>query len=87
MALLRVVVAEDSLVVRAGIEALLATEDGVEVVSACSGYDDLMACVQREHPDVVVTDIRMPPAWSDEGIRAAAELRRSDPGLAARPRS
>ncbi|HZM76933.1 MAG TPA: response regulator transcription factor [Candidatus Limnocylindrales bacterium] len=82
MSPLRVVVAEDLLVVRAGIEALLATETGVEVVGSCSTYGDLMEAVARGGVDVVVTDIRMPPTGTDEGIRAATELRRTHPGVA-----
>jgi DNA-binding NarL/FixJ family response regulator len=82
MASLRVVIAEDFLVVRAGIEALLATESGIDVVGTCATYDDLMASVVRERPDVVVTDIRMPPTKTDEGIRAATELRRTHPEVA-----
>lgn len=78
----RIVIAEDNLLVRAGIQALVATEAGVEVVGACSGYDALMACVDQEKPDVVVTDIRMPPTMTDEGIRAAIALRATHPEVA-----
>ncbi|MEV1001569.1 response regulator transcription factor [Nonomuraea sp. NPDC050202] len=78
----RVVIAEDHLLVRAGIEALIATESGAEVVGVCSGYEALMECVDQEKPDVVVTDIRMPPTMSDEGIRAATTLRASHPDVA-----
>lgn len=78
----RVVIAEDHLLVRAGIEALIATEAGAEVVGVCSGYDALMDCVGREKPDVVVTDIRMPPTMTDEGIRAATALRAGHPDVA-----
>ncbi|MCK2216127.1 response regulator transcription factor [Actinomadura sp. ATCC 31491] len=82
MTSLRIVIAEDNLLVRAGIEALLGTEDDVEVVGACSGHDALLACVEQEKPDVVVTDIRMPPTMTDEGIRAATALRATHPGVA-----
>ncbi|MFI7128156.1 response regulator [Nonomuraea sp. NPDC050153] len=82
MTQLRIVIAEDSLLVRAGIQALVATEPGVEVAAVCSGYDALMAGVEREKPDVVVTDIRMPPTLTDEGIRAATALRRTHPEVA-----
>lgn len=79
---LRIVIAEDNLLVRKGVEALLVTEGGVEVIGACSGYDALMACVDQEKPDVVVTDIRMPPTLTDEGIRAATALRDTHPEVA-----
>jgi len=72
---LRVVVAEDNLLVREGIITLLEQEESVEIVGACGTYDELLESVDREHPDVVVTDIRMPPTETDEGIRAALELR------------
>jgi DNA-binding NarL/FixJ family response regulator len=75
----RVVIAEDSLLVRAGVQALLATEERMEVTGVCSDYDGLIAQVARDPPDVVVTDIRMPPTSTDEGIRAAAALRRTHP--------
>ncbi|TMR90560.1 response regulator transcription factor [Nonomuraea basaltis] len=82
MTSLRIVIAEDNLLVRAGIEALLGTEGGVEVIGVCSGYDALMTSVDQEKPDVVVTDIRMPPTLTDEGIRAATALRDTHPELA-----
>ncbi|MEV0618997.1 response regulator transcription factor [Nonomuraea sp. NPDC050404] len=78
----RIVIAEDNLLVRAGIQALVATEAGVEVVGVCGGYDGLMSCVDQEKPDVVVTDIRMPPTMTDEGIRAATALRATHPEVA-----
>jgi DNA-binding NarL/FixJ family response regulator len=71
----RVVVAEDSLLVREGIATLLATTDELEVVDLCEDLPSLLASVDRHLPDVVLTDIRMPPTGTDEGIRAAAELR------------
>ncbi|WP_043632504.1 response regulator transcription factor [Nonomuraea candida] len=79
---LRIVIAEDNLLVRTGIQALIATEAGAEVVGVCSGLDALMACVDQEKPDVVVTDIRMPPTMTDEGIRAATTLRAGHPDVA-----
>jgi DNA-binding NarL/FixJ family response regulator len=77
----RVVVAEDSLLVRAGVEALLGGEDGVDVVATCSRYEELLTLVDRDAPEVVVTDIRMPPTSTDEGIRAAARLRVTHPDV------
>ncbi len=79
---LRVVVAEDNLLVREGIVTLLGHQAGLEVVGACGAYDELMDAVEREAPDVVLTDIRMPPTGTDEGIRAALALRDSHPTTA-----
>ena len=76
---LRVVVAEDNLLVREGIIKLLEHQDGLEVVGSCGTYDELVALAEREDPDVVLTDIRMPPTGTDEGIRAALALRESHP--------
>jgi DNA-binding NarL/FixJ family response regulator len=78
---LRVVVAEDNLLVREGIITLLDHQPGLMVCGACGSYDELMETVERELPDVVVTDIRMPPTGTDEGIRAALALRDSQPGI------
>jgi DNA-binding NarL/FixJ family response regulator len=72
---IRVVLAEDSYIVREGLEQVLANAPGVQVVATCVDLDSLLAAVASEDPDVVVTDIRMPPTDTDEGIRAAAELR------------
>jgi DNA-binding NarL/FixJ family response regulator len=76
---IRVVLAEDSYIVREGLEQVLAGASGVEVVATCADLDTLLAMVADEHPDVVVTDIRMPPTGTDEGIRAAALLRETQP--------
>lgn len=75
----RVVVAEDSLLVREGISKLLATCAQVEVIDLCEDLPTLLASIERDPPDVVLTDIRMPPTGTDEGIRAAAELRERHP--------
>jgi len=74
-------VAEDSLLVREGIAKLLEHQDGLEVVALCGDLDSLLAAVATERPHVVLTDIRMPPTGTDEGIRAAAALRLSDPDV------
>jgi DNA-binding NarL/FixJ family response regulator len=71
--------ADDSLIVREGIRQLLATQPEVEVVATCSDLDSLLDAVRDTQPDVVLTDIRMPPSHSDEGIRAAALLHESHP--------
>ena len=62
---------------REGLEQVLDAAPGVEVVATCVDLDSLLAAVESERPDVVVTDIRMPPTGTDEGIRAAACLRES----------
>jgi DNA-binding NarL/FixJ family response regulator len=69
----RVVVADDDLITREGIVQLL--EPDFEVVAACSDLPEVLNAVDRESPDVVLTDIRMPPSHSDEGIRLANRLR------------
>jgi DNA-binding NarL/FixJ family response regulator len=76
---IRVVVAEDDLLVREGITTLLATQGDLEIVAVSSDLDGLLEVVASERPDVVVTDIRMPPGHSDEGIRAARLLRKKYP--------
>lgn len=74
---IRVVIADDSLIVREGLAQVLAGH--VEVVAVCEDLPGLLAAVARDRPDVVVTDIRMPPTLTDEGVRAAAALRASRP--------
>jgi DNA-binding NarL/FixJ family response regulator len=76
---IRVLVAEDNYLVREGITRLLGTQDDLEVVGACEDFDALLAAVAADPPDVVLTDIRMPPTGTDEGVRAANELRMSHP--------
>jgi DNA-binding NarL/FixJ family response regulator len=76
---IRVVLAEDSYLVREGIRRLLGTRPEVEVVASCNDLTSLLEQVDRERPDVVVTDIRMPPERSDEGIQAARRLRELHP--------
>ena len=78
---LRVVVAEDNLLVREGLRAMLSDADGIDVVAVCERYEDLMAAVEQRVPDVVLTDIRMPPTGTDEGVRAAAAIRASQPQI------
>ncbi len=72
---LRVVLAEDSLLVREGIRRLLDLQPEVELTASCADLDGLLEVALAQRPDVVVTDIRMPPTHTDEGIRAAALLR------------
>jgi DNA-binding NarL/FixJ family response regulator len=76
---IRVVLADDSYIVREGVEQMLAAADAVEVVESCGDVDSLLEAIERERPDVVLTDIRMPPTETDEGIRIAAQLRETSP--------
>jgi DNA-binding NarL/FixJ family response regulator len=71
---IRLVVGEDDYLARQGIERILATQPDLEVVASCGDYATLREAVIRDQPDVVVTDIRMPPTMSDEGIRLASQL-------------
>lgn len=76
---LRVVLADDHYLVREGTRQLLELDGAVEVVASCGDVAELLDAVDRLHPDVVVTDIRMPPGHSTEGIDAAHEIRRRRP--------
>jgi DNA-binding NarL/FixJ family response regulator len=78
---IRVVLADDHYLVREGVRRLLEGEPDVEVVAVCEDLDSLLAAVRDERPDVVLTDIRMPPTGVDEGIRAAEELRTTHPDV------
>jgi DNA-binding NarL/FixJ family response regulator len=76
---IRVVVGEDSAVVREGIQRMLERRDDIDVVAACADAATLRAAIAEHAPDVVLTDIRMPPTLTDEGIQIAVELRSSAP--------
>jgi DNA-binding NarL/FixJ family response regulator len=78
---IRLVLAEDHYLVREGIRRLLETRPDLEVAAVCGDLDSLLAAVAAEQPDVVVTDVRMPPGDTDEGIQAAARLRDTNPEL------
>ena len=78
---IRVVIAEDNLIVRSGIEQILGLAPNVEVVASCGDLPDLMEAIERENPDVVLTDIRMPPTQVDEGIKVAGWLREAHPDI------
>ena len=78
---IRVVLADDSYIIREGVEQMLAAAADVDVVDSCADPAALNAAIASKSPDVVVTDIRMPPNHSDEGIRIAAELRESHPDV------
>ncbi len=74
-----IVLADDSVIIRAGVRALLDELDEVDVVAECSTYDELMDAVVDHAPALVITDIRMPPTHTDEGIRAALAIRKGHP--------
>src|SRR5919202_2697604 len=78
---IRVVLAEDNLLVREGVRRLLETRKDatIEVVASCGDLDSLLEAVEAHQPDVVLTDIRMPPTHADEGLQVAAQLRKSHP--------
>ena len=78
---IRLVLADDHYLVREGLRRLLETQPDLEVAAVCGDLDSLLAAVDAERPDVVVTDIRMPPSETDEGIQAAESLRHSNPEL------
>ena len=78
---IRLVLAEDHYLVREGILRLLEAEPDIEVAAACADLEALLDAVESEAPDVVVTDIRMPPGGVDEGIQAALRLRETRPDL------
>ena len=76
---IRLVVADDHLLVREGISRLLETQPDIEIAAVCDDLDSLLAAVASERPDVVITDIRMPPGNTDEGIQAAVQIRETHP--------
>jgi DNA-binding NarL/FixJ family response regulator len=76
---IRLVLAEDQYLVREALRRLLETRDDFEVAAVCEDLDSLLEAVDAERPDVVVTDIRMPPGNTDEGIQAASRLRETSP--------
>jgi DNA-binding NarL/FixJ family response regulator len=75
---MRVALADDAVVLREGLARVLA-EAGVEIAAQTAGADELLAAVEELQPDVAVSDIRMPPTWSDEGLVVAGEIRRRFP--------
>jgi DNA-binding NarL/FixJ family response regulator len=78
---LRIVLAEDAALMRAGVVGLL-ERFGHDVVAAVGDADALVAAAREHRPDLVITDVRMPPTHTDEGLRAAVTLRAGDPGAA-----
>ncbi|MFD9894415.1 response regulator [Amycolatopsis sp. NPDC059027] len=77
---MRVVIAEDAVLLRAGVTRLLADE-GIETVAAVDNGDDLLGAVTEHRPDLAIVDVRMPPTFTDEGLRAALAARSALPGL------
>jgi DNA-binding NarL/FixJ family response regulator len=77
---MRVVIAEDSVLLRAGIQRLLADEN-IETVAATEDGDSLLVAVSEHRPDLAIVDVRMPPSFTDEGLRAALKAREQQPGL------
>lgn len=75
----RVVIADDALLLRQGVAAVLATLEDVEVVAEADDHPSLLAAVDSHRPDLVITDVRMPPSHTNEGIRAAREIRARHP--------
>jgi DNA-binding NarL/FixJ family response regulator len=80
MSRIRVVLADDHVLLREGISQLVAANDDMELAGTAGDLPGLLALIERERPDVVVTDIRMPPTGADEGIQAAAWARQHHPG-------
>jgi DNA-binding NarL/FixJ family response regulator len=78
---IRVVVADDSYLMREAITRVLDTEPGFALVATCQDGVSLLAAVDAERPDIVLTDIRMPPSGDDEGIRVANRLRETHPDV------
>ncbi|HEY7430624.1 MAG TPA: response regulator transcription factor, partial [Streptosporangiaceae bacterium] len=79
MNVIRVALAEDNVLLREGISRLVSANEDFELVGAASDLPQLLAVVAEQDPDVVVTDIRMPPTGTDEGIQAAAWIRENHP--------
>lgn len=77
---MRVVIAEDAVLLRAGVQRLLA-DDGIETAAAVDNGDDLLTAVTEHRPDLAIVDVRMPPTFTDEGLRAALRARELIPGL------
>jgi DNA-binding NarL/FixJ family response regulator len=78
---LRIVFADDSYLVRQGVSAMLAEVEGIDVVAVATDLESLVRAVEEHAPDVALTDIRMPPTHTDEGIRAAKLIRSGHPGV------
>ena len=78
---IRLVLAEDNYLLREGVSKLIETQPELELAAACEDFDALMVAIEAHRPDVVLTDIRMPPTGTNEGIRAAEHLRQTQPDV------
>jgi DNA-binding NarL/FixJ family response regulator len=78
---LRIALAEDNYIVREGLEQLLGGDEEIEVLASCADMSSLLAAVETDPPDVVLTDIRMPPDGDDAGIQIASRLRETHPRI------
>jgi DNA-binding NarL/FixJ family response regulator len=78
---MRVVICEDLVLLREGISSLL-TDEGDEVLAAVGDGDELLVAVDEHKPDLAIIDVRLPPTQTDEGVRAAVEVRRRQPEVA-----
>jgi DNA-binding NarL/FixJ family response regulator len=76
---IRVVVAEDNFLLRQAVQQLVESQPELELAAVCADLPSLLAAIEAHHPDVVVTDIRMPPTGTDEGLQAATQLRETHP--------
>ena len=77
---MRVVIAEDSVLLRAGVQSLLA-DVGIETAAAVDNGEAMLVAIREHRPDLVIADVRMPPTFTDEGLRAAIAARKEIPGL------
>ena len=78
---IKVVIGEDSFLLREGVERIVAAAPDLELAGSCGDLDSLRALIDETRPDVVLTDVRMPPTNTDEGVRLATELRTSHPDV------
>ncbi|HET7052257.1 MAG TPA: response regulator transcription factor [Solirubrobacteraceae bacterium] len=78
---IRVVIADDTYLVREALEQILTHAAGIDLARTCTDRDSLLRAIEEEEPDVVLTDIRMPPTGTDEGIQVARELRTTHPEI------
>jgi len=78
---LRVVLADDNLIVREGVRQMLGTVADIDIVAVCGDRDSLLVAAEAHRPDAIVTDIRMPPAHADEGVEVADRIRQIDPAI------